>query len=138
MTRCRLLSGESEPGESAVRYESAVQRESAAWPGVRYSIWRMSYRRRAELLRRVRELGQKTEYLAAGAAATDKIEASLAASAIDAVYLEWGLRDIAGIEIDGEQATQEALLERGPESLVREILAAIKAECGLSAEERKN
>ena len=132
-----MHSGDGGHGENAVRYESTVRHESAEWPGVSYSIWRMSYGRRAELLRRVRELGQKTEFLEAGPG-VDRIEASLAASAIDAVYLEWGLRDIAGMEIDGEQATAEALVERGPESLVREILTAIKAECGLSAEERKN
>jgi len=54
------------------------------------------------------------------------------------MYLRWGLREVTGLSIDGEAATHELLLERGPESLVREILTSIKAECGLNQEEAKN
>ena len=76
--------------------------------------------------------------LEAGGDLKDKIEASLAGSEIDAMYLRWGLREVSGLFIDGEAATHESLLERGPESLVREILASIKAECGLNQDEAKN
>jgi len=54
------------------------------------------------------------------------------------VYLEWGLEEIEGLTIDGEQATPQALIEKGPMDLAREILGRIKRECGLSEGERKN
>jgi hypothetical protein len=40
--------------------------------------------------------------------------------------------------IDGEPATAARLLEKGPENLTREIVGAIKEQCGLSEPERKN
>ena len=132
MTRCSLHSGET------VHYESTVRKDSAQYPGVSYSIHRMSFGRRSELLRHIREIGWKAEYLEAGQGFKDKVEASLTGSEIDAVYLRWGLREVSGLLIDGEAATHESLLERGPESLVREILTAIRAECGLNQEETKN
>jgi hypothetical protein len=130
--RCLLHSGEM------VHYESVVQKESTVYPGVSYSIHRMSFGRRSELLRHIREIGRKTEFLEAGRDIKDKIEASLSGSEIDAMYLKWGLREVSGLLIDGEAATHELLLERGPERLVREILTSIRAECGLNQEEAKN
>jgi hypothetical protein len=121
-----------------VHYESIVRKDSAQYPGVSYSIHRMSFGRRSELLRHIREIGRKTEYLAASGDLKDKIEASLTGSEIDAVYLRWGLKEVSGLLIDEEAATHELLLERGPESLVREILTSIRAECGMNQEEAKN
>jgi len=132
MTRCSLHS------DDLVRYASTVRRESVCMPGVSYSIYRMSYGRRCELLRRIRDLGRRAEYLNAGSEAGDKLDASLAGSEIDAAYLRWGLQEVTGLLIDGEPAGHDLLLERGPESLVREMLSAIRAECGLNPEETKN
>ena len=124
--------------DEVLHYESAVRKESALFPGVSYSIHRMSFGRRSELLRHIREISGKREYLLAGQDLKDKIEASLAGSEIDAMYLRWGLREISGLLIDGEPAGCDSLLERGPESLVKEILGAIRSECGLNQEELKN
>jgi hypothetical protein len=66
------------------------------------------------------------------------VEAALAASEIDRVYVSWGLAGVEGLEIDGRPATAELLLDAGPESLVSEALALIRREAGLSEEERKN
>jgi hypothetical protein len=118
-----------------MEYASEVTKESG---GVKYTIARMSFGRRLELTRRIRELARKAEYLEAGSEPQEKLEAAVLASEIDRVYLEWGLLRIDGMSIDGEPATPALLAERGPESLAREIVAAIKAECGLTAEERKN
>lgn len=119
-------------------YESTITRDSQAISGVTFTIRRMSWGRRMELLRRLRDAGRNLEYLEAGEALTEKVEANLAGAAIDALYLRWGLESISGLTIDGEQATAEMLLDRGPETLSREVIAAIKAECGLSIDERKN
>jgi hypothetical protein len=62
----------------------------------------------------------------------------LLASEIDKLYLEWGLIRVNGIDLDGEPASKEKLIASGPEDLCREILAAIRRECGLSEEQRKN
>ncbi len=119
-------------------YESTITRSSETIAGASFTIRRMSYGRRMALLRRLRETGRNLEYLDAGEALTEKVEANLAGAEIDAEYLRWGLESISGLTIDGEQATAEILLDRGPETLAREIIGAIRAECGLSKDERKN
>jgi hypothetical protein len=48
------------------------------------------------------------------------------------------LVEVTGLEIDGEAATAELLIEKGPDELAREIVAAIRSQCGLNDAERKN
>lgn len=98
----------------------------------------MSFSRRLELMRRVRELAGKIEYFDAGRDEKNRMEASLLGAQMDRLYIEWGLEGITGLSLDGVPATPETLLDRGPEEVVHEALAAIKAECGLSETERKN
>ena len=124
--------------EERVSYESALAIESKVMPGVKFVINRISFGRRMELSRRVREITQKTEFLEAGSELGEKIEAGILAQEVDAMYLRWALVSVDGLEIDGEAATAEHLLNRGPEELAREIVVAIKEQCGLSEAERKN
>ncbi len=119
-------------------YASTVTIQSKVSEGVTYTIARMSFGRRIELTRRIRELGRKVEFLEAGDDIREELEATLLASEVERLYLEWGLREIGGLQIDGEEATIEALISDGPEGLCKEIVIAIKSECGLSEEERKN
>lgn len=119
-------------------YESCRTIDSKYRPGVSFTIHRMSFERRVELTRRIRELAQKFEYLEAGKEPRDQIEAALLATEIDTVYLRWGLKGIEGLNLDGNPATPERLVAAGPEDLCREAIEAIKAECGLSEAERKN
>ena len=98
----------------------------------------MSFARRVELMRRVRELARRMEFLEAGSRPGDKMDAALLQAEIDRLYVAWGLRAIAGLEVDGAEATPELLAEAGPENLFREALAAVRAETGLSEAERKN
>src|SRR5271165_5497084 len=106
MTNCMSHSGN--------RWESRVWFDSEAVAGVRYEIVRVSFGRRIELARRIREIGRKMEYLEAGEDAREKLEATVLAAEIDRAYLEWGLVSVEGLEIDGAAATPDALLERGP------------------------
>jgi hypothetical protein len=143
MSRLRKEAGEDEGREgiaphNGVHYESVVSIDSKAAPGVRFAIHRISFGRRMELSRRVRELSRKAEFLEAGTEPHERIEASILAQEIDAMYLLWGLSSVAGLIIDGEPATATRLLEKGPEDLVREVVGAIKEQCGLSEPERKN
>jgi hypothetical protein len=119
-------------------HESLVWFDAASHAGVRFGVRRISIARRIELARRIRELGRKAEFLEAGSDVREKLEAAVLAGEIDREYLEWGLEGIEGLTIDGAVATAEALIERGPLDLAAEIIARIKAECGLTDAERKN
>jgi hypothetical protein len=119
-------------------YESSVWFDAESRAGVRYGIVRVSFGRRIELARRIREIGRKAEYLEAGSDVRDKLEATVLGAEIDHAYLTWGLIGVEGLEIDGAAATAVCLIETGPVELAVEILARIKAECGLSEDERKN
>jgi hypothetical protein len=119
-------------------YESVIMIRSKVMPVATYTINRISFGRRMELSRRAREIGKKAEFLEAGSEINEKIEAGILAQEVDAMYLAWGLVNIEGFTIDGEPATAERLIERGPDELTREIVRAIKEQCGLSDAERKN
>jgi hypothetical protein len=98
----------------------------------------MSFGRRLDLVRRVREVAHALEIDAAGATVQEQLRAAATNAEVDRLYLEWGLLSIEGLEIDGALATVSSLFENGPEDLCREVVAAIKRECGLNEEERKN
>ena len=123
---------------SAMEYESTVTRPSKTVDGVSFTISRMSFGRRIELTRRVRDLTRKVEFLQAGDDVREKVEASWLGVEVERLYLEWGLREISGLSIDGQPASVDKLIADGPEDLSREIVAAIRAECGLGVDERKN
>ena len=130
--------GKAGPAETPVCYESVLKIESTTTPGVSFVVNRISFGRRMELSRRVRELTQKSQFLEAGSEASDKIEAGILALEVDAMYLRWALARVDGLKIDGETATVDQMIERGPDDLTREIVDAIKRQCGLSESERKN
>lgn len=129
MTSCISLSA---------RHDSSAWFDAETCAGVRFRIARISVGRRIELARRIRETGRTVEFLEAGRDPREKLEAAVLGAEIDRAYLEWGLEEIEGLTIDGEQATPAALIEKGPMDLAREILTRIKRECGLSEGERKN
>ena len=119
-------------------YEAMTRIESTVIPGVHFIVQKMSFGRRIELTRRIRQLAEKVEFLSAGEGPKEKLDASLLTAEIERAYVLWGLTEVGGLELDGTPATPESLVARGPEELFREALAAIKAECGLSEEDRKN
>ncbi|MBZ5581827.1 MAG: hypothetical protein LAQ30_06410 [Acidobacteriia bacterium] len=119
-------------------YESVRVVTSLVEPSVTFSVARMSFGRRMELMRKVRELARRMEFAQAGEGAGDKMDAALLRGEIDRLYLERGLLGVSGVELDGMEATPESFVEKGPEHLVREALAAVRAEAGLNEAERKN
>ena len=121
-----------------MRYDSTITIESTAVEGVRFTIARMTFGRRIELMRRVRQLSAQMEFEKAGSHVTDQIQASLLGAEIDELYLKWGLVAIEGLEVDGGTATAETVVSLGPERLCHEIIVTIKRECSLTDEERKN
>lgn len=125
------------PSPKKTAYSSLSWHESKAIEGVRFAIRRVSLAQRLELNKRVRELMLRHEFLKAGPAA-DQLEAAWGDLLVRKLYIEWGLARLEGLAIDGEAATVELLIDKGPEELVDEIVAAIQDEIGLSEEERKN
>ena len=132
MTRSTLLS------HSPLAYESTLRVASATHPGVAFTVYRMSFGRRTELTTSIREMSRKGEFLEAGNDFAEQVEANLLACEIEKMYLRWGLVSIEGLTIDGEAASVDLLIDRGPEDLAKEIVTAVRAQCGLSEEERKN
>lgn len=121
-----------------MQYESCTRVESKVAPGVVFVVAKVSFARRMDLIRRIRELSLKFDFLKAGESAEEKLEAALLSGEIDRLYVIWGLQELTGLEIDGVRATPDLLANAGPEDLFREVAAAIKAECALSESERKN
>jgi hypothetical protein len=139
MSRLGSTAGsDARPASGTLEYESTVPVPSNTAPGVTFIIHRISFGRRMELSRRVRELSRRAEFLDAGAQAQEKIEAGILAQEIDAMYLRWGLVRVHGMTIDGEPADCEKLIAKGPEALVSEIVRAVKSQCGMNEAEIKN
>uniref|UniRef100_Q01Z35 Uncharacterized protein n=1 Tax=Solibacter usitatus (strain Ellin6076) TaxID=234267 RepID=Q01Z35_SOLUE len=110
---------------------------SATHPGVKFRIARVSFARRVELMRRVRELSRRAEFLGAGQDPTDRMDAALLQAEIEQLYVAWGVKAVEGLTVNGIVASPEVLAD-GPEEVFREALAAVRRELGLSEEERKN
>lgn len=119
-------------------YESTAIVESQVASGVKFTVAKMSFGRRTELLRELREMARKIEFLEAGKDSGQKMDGALLRVELDRLYLKWGLRAVSGLELDGTAATPELLADVGPEDLFREAVAIVRAQTGLSAQERKN
>ena len=120
-----------------VNYASVVWHRSRFLERVSFAVRRPSLAQRIELTTRVRDLSLKHEFLRAGNL-SDQLAASLSELLVSKLYVEWGLSELKGLLIDGQPATVDCLLKSGPEELVSEIVTAIKAETGLTEDERKN
>ncbi len=132
------LSDRARRRDSERDYLSEVVVDSQVMPGVRFRIARISFERRIELMRRVRELARRAEFLGAGQEAWEKMDAKVLEAEIERMYVAWGVRAVDGLRVDGKAAGAELLIEAGPEALFREAFAAVRREAGLSEEERKN
>src|SRR5436309_2018666 len=118
-------------------YTSLKWLNSQSMPGVSFAIRRISLSQRIELTRAVRDLLHQHDFLRAGDA-QDQVSAALAELTVSKLYIDWGLAEISGLQIDGHAATTQTLLEKGPEGLAQEIAESVRSELGLSEEERKN
>jgi hypothetical protein len=122
---------------NGLRYESLLWLESESFPGVEFSLRKISLSQRIDLSARVRELTLRNEFLRAGEL-EDQLEASVADLLVQKLYVEWAVVDLRGLTIDGQTASVAGLIERGPEALVTEIAEAIRTHLELTDAERKN
>jgi hypothetical protein len=88
-----------------MKYDSCARVDSKVRPGVAFVISKMSFVRRMDLIRGIRELSLKCEFLNAGESSVEKLEAALLAAEIDRLYVSWGLQDLTELEVDGVAAT---------------------------------
>lgn len=140
-----------------MNFDSTVTRESMSLPGVSFTVRRLNQIERArrdfsiadetlkiaELITRHAQLnpGEEKRLSPDEAAEVGRINQELdflvnmhlKPSAIRA-----GLVSIDGLQIDGEEATTEILIARGPRELVEEVWQACQESAGLGDEERKN
>src|SRR5579871_161518 len=122
-----------------MNYTSTIDVESQAIPGVQYRLRRVSFQRRVNLARTLRDHLEALSRLAILEDTAERAaQTALISAEMDAIQLRWALDSIQGLEIDGALATVDSLIEAGPESLVAETLAVVRRETGLSDEERKN
>lgn len=119
-------------------WESKKTVRSALRQEVEFTLYRMTFGRRLELMKKVRDLSARIEFFEAGREESNRMEAGLLGGEMDRLFLEWGLEEVRGLEIDGSPATVAGLIDKGPEDLVHEALGMVKAECGLNEAERKN
>jgi hypothetical protein len=119
-------------------YESVREVPSLVAPGVTFEVRRMSFGRRLDLMRLVRDLARRIEFLESGEKPAEKMDAALARAEIDRLYAVWGLGGVKGLNVDGATATPEMLADKGPEEVFREAVGLVRTETGLSEEERKN
>lgn len=119
------------------KYASVIWHESKTVSGVRYATRQVSLQQRIELASRIREIVLRHEFLKAGDAG-DQLEVTLGELLVRKLYIEWGLQEIEGLAIDGEPATVESIVAKGPEALTDEIVTSIRGQLELSGEERKN
>src|SRR5262245_18380923 len=64
--------------------------------GVRFTIARMSFGRRVELMGRIRDLAKRAEFLAAGQDASSKMDAGVLQAEVDRLYVTWGVKAVRG------------------------------------------
>ena len=118
-------------------YSTVIWHQSTTMPEVRFAVRRISLGARIELMRRIRELTLRNEFLNAGNAA-DKLETSLSEMLVQELLIKWGLTAITGLTIDGNAATRDDVVDKAPEDLADEIARAVWQEAGLTEDERKN
>src|SRR5215469_8733039 len=75
-------------------FESRTVVESRLYPDVKLQIARISFAGRMELMRRVRDLAQRAEFLKAGKDPADRMDAALLQGEIDQVYVTWGVKGV--------------------------------------------
>lgn len=145
-----------------MNFVSTSREESKTFPGVFYTLYKMSEARRAQLrlliaeptsrirllLREMGNLEDKhpvtdenpnrpEEVVDELIKLSDKME-QISSDEIDPRWLKWGLKKIEGIEIDDQPATPDSLTSDGPPALFREIVDRIKRLAQLNGDEEKN
>lgn len=125
------------PSRRQTAYQSIRWHDSQTTPQVSFAVRKVSLANRLELIKQIRELCVRHEFLRAGDT-SEQSEAAESDLVMKKLYLEWGLAAIRGLMIDGKPATVDSLVSSGPEDLADEIIEHVRHELGLTEQERKN
>src|SRR5690242_19711892 len=98
-----------------MNYETELTVASKVYHEVTFTISRMSFGRRLDLVKRVRGLAQQLEFFRAGTDAQERVESVLLAAEIEKLYLEWGLIRVNGLDLNGAPASKDEVIACGPE-----------------------
>lgn len=138
-----------------LQYQSSLSFESETFPGVTFTLRKMSEGRRAQLRlataesnARIRNYVRESQRISAQPADSrdicrvaelnELIETEVI-SKLNPAWVRWGLKDITGITVDGnDHPDADLLITEGPSDLTGEILLAIKTTSQMSEEELKN
>jgi signal recognition particle subunit SEC65 len=142
-----------------MKFQTTIRKESQKYPGVFYTLKKMSEGRRVALrlliaeptaeirsiLREMRHIEEQyPDFKERPEHATqqmfdlaDRMD-GITISKIDPFWLRWGLKELEGLEIDDQPADAELLISDGPPGLFEEIVEAIKVLAQLNGEEEKN
>src|ERR1035441_6027937 len=101
--------GKAADGSTGGNYSSAAVVKSRVVPGVTFTIAKMSFGRRVELMRRGRGVAGGAEFLAASEDKSDNMDAALLHAEIERLYVAWGIQAISGLTVDGRLAGPELL-----------------------------
>ena len=131
-----------------MNFESTVSHNSKlpGFEGVKFCLKKMTEGRRiklrlalaaaqAELMDVLTEASNAKDNEVKLAGLLNQVE-SIRGNTIDPLYVRWGVKSIEGLQIDGQDATVDLLIEEGPPELYQEILSRVKKEAGLSDEEK--
>jgi hypothetical protein len=134
-----------------MNYCSKTTHESTLYPGVVYTIRKMTERRRVQREMTIAPLRMRVnESTAAIKAALNDPDSAGAADQLNRefglllhtewypAWIRWGVSALDNFEIDGEKASIEMAIESGPTELLEEMFLAILGEAGLKPVEEKN
>lgn len=136
-----------------MNYCSKTKHESALFPGVVFTIKKMTERRRVQREMTIAILRMKVNEGTAAIKAAIEDDANVPAGTADKLnrefglllhtewypaWIRWGVHSIDNFEIDGEKATVEMAIEFGPTALLEEMFLAVLKESGLMTVEEKN
>lgn len=141
----------------AYNYTSTARKESKIFPGVFYTLNRMSEARRVQLRLRIAEPTAEVRRLLREMSKIEQVPEEnrdeqtmeqlvtladqmdvLSTQKIDPEWLRWGCKKVEGLMIDDQEADVEMLISEGPPALFDEIVGEIKKLAQLSGDEEKN
>lgn len=114
--------------------QPVVTYKSAVLEGAVITVKRLTFQSRLELLKDLRPLLQKLEFLSADPKSAGGIERAIIEKEVEAHLLKWGVVSISNSEV----MTTEDLLDNAPVELADELVAFIIRQFGLTIAEQKN
>jgi len=89
-------------------------------------------------MRHLRELSARLELERAENSEPAQLSAAITEAEMRRMYIEWGLKQVENLSVDGVPVSVDTLLSAGPEALCAEVADRVRDQCFLSEQQRKN